>query len=41
MNAGTAQHYARSRSAVLYIVTIVAGGWGKSHGGFPKYAAHR
>ena len=30
MNAGTAQHYARW-IAVLYIVTIVAGGWGESH----------
>ena len=30
MNAGTAQQYARWIGA-LYIITIVAGGWGESH----------
>ena len=30
MNAGTAQQYARW-IGVLYIVTIVTGGWGESH----------
>jgi hypothetical protein len=30
MNAGTAQQYARW-IGVLYLITIVAGGWGESH----------
>ena len=30
MNAGTAQQYARW-TGILYLITIVAGGWGESH----------